>query len=208
MVFNERGIGKMRKIYLASESKRRMQLLKNLRIKFSVIKPRTFEIMEMKAPEKLSIENASKKAWSVVSLVPENACIIAADTIVVLNGRVLGKPRNVLEARKMLGELSGRWHEVITGLSVVLLPERKEVNDAVKTRVKFKQLTDKELEFYIATKEPLDKAGAYGIQGYASMFIERIEGCYFNVVGLPINALYNLMMKVGVNLLEYIEMRS
>jgi len=193
MVFNERGIGKMRKIYLASESKRRMQLLKNLRIKFSVIKPRTFEIMEMKAPEKLSIENA---------------CIIAVDTIVVLNGRVLGKPRNVLEARKMLGELSGRWHEVITGLSVVLLPERKEVNDAVKTRVKFKQLTDKELEFYIATKEPLDKAGAYGIQGYASMFIERIEGCYFDVVGLPINALYNLMMKVGVNLLEYIEMRS
>jgi len=117
------------------------------------------------------------------------AKIIAADTIVLCGGVRMGKPAGEAEARKMLERLSGRSHEVVTGMAL-LAPPAVRIIDAESTRVVFRRLTAAEIERYIATGEPFDKAGAYAIQGYASAFIEKIRGCYFNVVGLPVARLF------------------
>lgn len=108
----------------------------------------------------------------------------------------------------MLEMLSGRWHVVATGLAAILIPERLQFTEFEETSVKFKTLTDREIEFYLSTGEPFDKAGAYAIQGYAGLFVERIEGCFFNVVGLPIKALYELLKKTGVDLLDYVRLKT
>ena len=117
--------------------------------------------------------------------------VLGADTVVVIDGRLLGKPRDAAEASEMLRLLSGRTHDVITG--VCLFREENCQTVAETTKVTFAELSDSEIESYVATGEPLDKAGGYGIQGSACKFIERIEGCYFNVVGLPISRVYRLL---------------
>lgn len=191
-----------RRLYLASESERRIRILERLGVEFTVLKPRAAETRRGE-PRFVAVSNALSKARSVFDCV-EQGVIIAADTVVVVDGAVLGKPRDGEDAKRMLRMLSGRWHTVLTGLAVLTVPERLEFTSVEETRVRFKTLSDREVDFYIATGEPFGKAGGYAIQGYASLFIDRVEGCYFNVVGLPVRRLYDLLKKAEVDLLDYI----
>ena len=122
--------------------------------------------------------------------------IIGMDTIVVLGKKILGKPENRKEAKRMIQMLSGKTHNVITGIYLLLLPEGKSISSYEITKVKFRILEKSEIEQYIKTKEPYDKAGAYGIQGKAGLFVESINGCYFNVVGFPVAKFLKLLNKL------------
>jgi len=127
----------------------------------------------------------------------EAGLIIGADTVVVLDGRLLGKPVDDHDAKSMLKQLSGRWHAVMTGVALYDVESRHEVADYEKTLVKFAQLTDREIDWYVHTGEPKDKAGAYGIQGLGGLFVDEIAGNYYNVVGLPIPLVYRLARRLG-----------
>ena len=118
------------------------------------------------------------------------------DTIVVLGKKIMGKPKNKSAAKKMLSMLSGKTHQVITGIYLLRLPDSKSISSYEKTKVKFRRLSGKEIERYIKTKEPYDKAGAYAIQGQAGLFVESINGCYFNVVGFPVAKFLKLLRKL------------
>ncbi|NLZ44618.1 MAG: septum formation protein Maf, partial [Clostridia bacterium] len=144
---------------------------------------------------------AAEKAGEIAALHP-NALVIAADTIVVAENRIMGKPRDKGDAREMLSFLSGRWHEVYTGIALVRAAEGKSLLDYERTRVKFHSLSREEIDRYIRSGEPMDKAGAYGIQGLGAVLVERIEGCYFNVVGLPLAKLALMLKKFGLEVLE------
>jgi septum formation protein len=127
--------------------------------------------------------------------------ILSADTIVVLGNKILLKPVNRADARAMLNKLSGRWHRVVSGLCLLDCESGRAYSASRSSRVHFRRLSDTELEWYLKTGEYRDKAGAYGIQGYASLFIDRIEGCYFNVVGFPIVSFVRLCRRAGINLI-------
>jgi len=132
----------------------------------------------------------------------EAGLIIGADTVVVLDGRLLGKPVDDHEAGSMLKQLSGRWHAVMTGVALYDVESRHEVADYEKTLVKFAQLTDHEIDWYVQTGEPKDKAGAYGIQGLGGLFVDEIAGNYYNVVGLPIPLVYRLARRLGYSFVK------
>lgn len=176
----------MTKLILASNSPRRKELLTNLGVKFDVVAKEVDEIKEVDYdPYKLACENAFRKAQAVLTDINEESIIIAADTIVYHQG-ILGKPANEGEAYDMLKSLSATVHEVITAFAVVEYPSNKKILSSETTKVYFKELNHDEIMSYIRSGEPMDKAGAYGIQGKASLFVEKIEGDYFNVVGLPL----------------------
>ena len=124
------------------------------------------------------------------------SAIVAADTVVAVEGYVLGKPNSDDDARRMLRRLSGKWHEVFTGLALVAKQSRRMIVAVEKTRVEFAKLSAKEIDEYIRSEEPFDKAGAYAIQGRGGKFIPRIEGCYFNVMGLPLARLYAILREL------------
>ncbi len=188
------------KIILASTSPRRFRLLKNLGLKISVVKSRVKESkFDVSNPEKLAKNLALAKAQEVARKAREGI-VIGADTVVVLGGKVLGKPKDEREAEGMLRKLSGRTHEVMTGLAVIDASTGRKTIDCVRTKVKFRRLPEEEISNYVATGEPLDKAGAYGIQGRAGVFVEKIEGCYYNVVGLPLARLAEILKDYGVML--------
>ena len=156
-------------------------------------------------PAELVMATARGKAeeiFRITSGQPEtaDALVLAADTIVVLDGRFLGKPADREEARRMLRALSGRWHQVFTGLA--LLHPRKSMVVYEMTRVHFRPLTEEEITAYIDTGEPMDKAGAYGIQGLGAIFVDRIDGCFYNVMGLPLPRLALLLKEYGITLPE------
>ena len=188
------------RIVLASKSPRRRELL-------SVIGIDDFEIVPAVGEEKL--EAGLSPAEAVSSLAEQkarevfakcsDALVIAADTLVFLNGIPLGKPKNEADAYNMLYALSGRCHSVYTG--VALMRDGKCLTDAVKTDVYFKPMTDDEIWAYIKCGEPMDKAGAYGAQGLGSIFIERIDGDFFNVMGLPLSKLYGMLGDIGYKLI-------
>ncbi len=193
----------MTKIYLASTSPRRISLLKNLGLKFEVLQPLWETRVYSEKPEEIAMLTALEKARSVQGNV-EEGIIIAADTIVVTeDNEVLYKPEDEEEAYLQLRKLSGKTHRVITGLAIKIVETLEEFMDFEVTKVKFKELTDDEIWCYIKTGEPLDKAGSYGIQGYASIFIERIEGDYYNVVGLPLHKLYMMLSKIVENPIKF-----
>ncbi|MFY9177826.1 MAG: Maf family protein [Caldicoprobacterales bacterium] len=191
------------RIILASASPRRKQLLEQMGLKFDVIISDIEEDSPQNlAPEKISMELAYNKAKNVASQIHEPAIVIGADTLVVKD-RILGKPRDEEEARRMLHMLQGKTHHVITGLAL-MNPCTGEVQKGYeKTLVEMAPLTLREIDSYIKTGEPMDKAGGYGIQGLAGIFISKIEGCYFNVVGLPIHLLWEMLKKFGVNVFDY-----
>lgn len=191
----------MEKLILASSSPRRIEILKNLGIKFDVIPSNYGEVIDNKLPEELVCFLAENKALEVSSRITDGDLILAADTMVFIDGRALGKPHTESAAYDMLKGLSGKKHEVITGVCLISRKLSKKYIDYEVTNVFFKELSDEEIWDYIYTGEPLDKAGAYGIQGFGGLFVRRIEGCYFNVVGLPIYKLYNGLREMGVNLL-------
>ena len=143
--------------------------------------------------------HARVKAQDVALTASAGDIVIGADTVVVLNGKLYGKPGDAADACRMLGELSGRTHSVWSGIAVI--GKGMCITDAVETRVTLSVLTPTQIRRYVATGEPLDKAGAYAIQGFGAVFVERIDGCYSNVVGLPLHALSDLLSKAGVDLL-------
>ncbi len=173
-------------LILASESPRRKQLLRSVGIEF-LIEPSKAEESEdiSAAPAEIAEKLALIKANSVSADFPRH-WVLAADTIVVLDNHIFGKPIDASDAARMLGELSGRVHEVITGICLRNRAENALRTGSVTTRVQFKQLTRAEISGYIRTKEPMDKAGAYGIQGIGAFLVKSIEGSYTNVVGLPL----------------------
>ena len=157
------------------------------------INPRLSPIQNVKRISRLKVLDVASKI--------SDGIVIAADTEVILDKKILGKPKNKKEAYKMLKNLSGKEHRVITGLAVVDAKTKKLLQDIVVTKVKFRKLNKDLIERYVASGEPLDKAGAYGIQGKAALLVESIKGDYFNVVGLPLNALNQLLEKFGISLI-------
>lgn len=181
------------RLFLASQSPRRAQLLKLVGFEFDVI-PSHFDedSIDEKNPEQHVKILSFKKARSVAANL-DDGVIIGADTIVVLDEKILGKPKDADEARRMLQSLSGRFHEVYTGFTLLRNPDGSHVSDFEKTRVHFRELSDWEIERYVATQSPMDKAGAYGIQDQSAVFADRIEGCFYNVVGFPLSKFYTAM---------------
>ena len=189
------------KLILASSSPRRAEILSNAGIAFEI---RPTQIDETALPGETPLAMiarlAEAKARSAAAQVDPGAreCIIVgADTTVVLDGEILGKPRDSAHAREMLAKLSGRTHHVLTGIFLLQLPGNATRAAVENSAVTFAPLAEKEIDAYVATGEPLGKAGAYAIQGLAGRYIPRIEGCYFNVVGLPLTRLYALLRELG-----------
>lgn len=182
-------------IILASASPRRKEILGNTNVKFNIIKSEINEvILEDEAPIQAVMRLAFEKCMNIASK-NKNNLVIGADTIVVLDNSILGKPKDKDDAINMIKKLSGRRHQVITGISLINLDENKKVIDYVVSNVNFKELSDEDIMDYISTNEYLDKAGAYGIQGYGALLVEEIQGDYFNIVGLPISKLSDLLKK-------------
>ena len=187
-------------LILASASPRRAELLRQIGLQFQVCASVIQENMPAFSvtPETLVQDLALDKVKQVVDMVFQKAIIIGADTIVVMENRILGKPSGPEEAEQTLSLLSGKEHFVYTGLAIMEKPShRYELSFAV-TKVKFRFLSSRAIRSYVATGEPLDKAGSYGIQGKGALLVERIEGCYFNVVGLPISKLVSMLETFGV----------
>lgn len=182
-------------LVLASASPRRRELMKLLKIDFEVIPSNAIENSQSKESPSRLVKLLAKTKAKIVQNERQNAWIVGADTIVVCNSEILGKPKSITEAATMLTKLSGQTHEVLTGVCIQYL-EHCDLS-YVRTIVSFATLTNKEIEDYLATGESLDKAGAYGIQGYGSRFIIGIEGCYFNVMGLPVSHLYERLKFTG-----------
>jgi len=178
-------------IILASSSPRRRWLLRRLGVRFKVVRPRVFEKLDITDPLKYVRTAARLKARAVAERA--KGIIVGVDTVVVLGRRILGKPRSRADARAMLRLLSGRTHRVLSALIVLDSRTRRQRTAVEETTVRFRKLTSREIEAYIRTPEPYDKAGAYGIQGRAGLFVKSINGCYWNVVGLPVTKLLTLL---------------
>ncbi|PYV90994.1 MAG: septum formation inhibitor Maf [Acidobacteria bacterium] len=182
-------------LVLASASPRRQELLRLLQVEFEVLPSQIRETTKKnETPPELVQRLAQAKALWAQRMRPKSI-IVGADTVVVCDDQILGKPHSALAARRMLNMLSGRNHEVLTGVCT-LYEQHCEV-DVSRTVVQFSPLSSREIKAYLNTAEPFDKAGAYAIQGFGSRFIERVDGCYFNVVGLPLSLLYQMLKKMG-----------
>ncbi|MEG2420727.1 MAG: Maf family protein [Oscillospiraceae bacterium] len=186
-------------IILASGSARRKELLERMGLRnFKVISPDIDERVDERVPPSEIVEQLSlQKAMAVAERAPEGALVIAADTIVTLEGAILGKPHDEIDAFKTLSALSGGRHQVYTGLTV--LCGERTVTEHEVTTVTFRELTEEEIDDYISTGEPMDKAGSYGIQGYGALFVSEIAGDYPNVVGLPVARLGKILESFGIN---------
>ncbi len=185
------------RLILASKSPRRYDLLKQMGLEFDVIPSHVEEdFVQGESPREHVIRLSEAKAIEVGNRYPD-CWVIGADTIVYIDGQILGKPGNQEEAMEMLKRLNGKEHSVLTGVSVHHLRKGKGDCEAVQTAVKVKPLTEGEMDWYIGTGEPFDKAGGYGIQGIGSFMIESINGSYTNVVGLPLCELIQMLTRLG-----------
>jgi septum formation protein len=179
-----------RKYILASQSPRRCQLLSLIQLPFSVLPSQHDEdTLEEPDPIRHVLAQSLAKASQIAAQV-EDAIVIGADTIVVLDGEILGKPRSADHAAEMLSRLSGRTHHVFTGFSLIERPQGRSVSEYEVTAVHFRPLYDWEIRTYANSEGPLDKAGSYGIQDQSAVFADRIEGCFYNVVGFPLTKFY------------------
>jgi septum formation protein len=186
------------RLILASASARRAEILRDAGYHFSVLSSAIDETpYPDESPQYLVQRLANTKGELAAARAVGPAILIAADTEVVLDGHVFGKPRSSDDARRMLTKLSGRTHAVLTGVCLIRLPDAERISFVETTLVTFSPLSDEEITRYLATGEPHDKAGAYAIQGYAARYIPRIEGCYFNVVGLPLSRLQQALTELG-----------
>src|SRR3990170_7249114 len=191
----------MKAIILASASPRRKELLEQIGLNFRV-EPSNyqenirFDLEPHDLARSLSLEKAR-----LVARNHRNALVIAADTFIVFEGKILGKPHTETEAKRMLGTLNGNSHSVITGFAIIDTESNKALSKSVETKVYLRRLTKEEIDAYVKSKEPLDKAGAYAIQGLGSVIVEKIEGDYFNVIGLPLSALTESLKEFGVHIL-------
>ena len=186
------------KLVLASSSPRRAEVLANAGFAFEAHATGVDESRHAgELAEAYVCRLAEAKARAVAGRISPPAIVIAADTVVVLNGEVLGKPASIEDAVKMLLRLAGRTHQVLTGLAVLKLPEGAARVEIEATQVTFAPLDETEIEAYVASGEPLDKAGAYAIQGRGGRYVAQVEGCSFNVVGLPLARLYRILRTMG-----------
>ena len=201
------------KIILASKSPRRKEILENLGVKFEIITAETDESSDVREPSELVRELSIRKGSAVADKIIgeglsecDEALVISSDTVVAAGGEILGKPSDLDDARGMLSRLEGRDHSVFSGVAVTLIKNGAVVKTSAavdETVVRFAPMTEKEIVFYINNENVLDKAGAYAIQGIASAWIEKIDGDYFNVVGLPVHRLIKLLSEeFGVSLAE------
>ncbi len=190
-------------IYLASSSPRRRELLDQIGLPHTVI---TMEVDESLPPGLSPVEQVitlSRRKAGAAAIKLAKGIVIAADTVVVLDGQVLGKPANETEALAMLERLQGTIHEVFTGVTVIELPGSRVLSNYERTEVQMRDVSRDELVRYVASKEPFDKAGAYGVQGLAAVFVAGIRGCYFNVVGLPLFKLAQMLKELDVDVSNY-----
>ncbi len=188
------------RLILASASPRRHQILENLGVEIEIITPSAEEEIQNWSSASEYAENLARhKALQIAK--GQKECVVAADTIVVVDGKILGKPNGYDEAVEMLKLLSGRQHQVITGICVIGPYGNGELVNSEITTVYFRELSSEEIYCYAASGEPFDKAGAYGIQGLGALLVERIDGCYYNVVGLPVVKLNTMLGKFGINIL-------
>ena len=188
---------------LASGSPRRKQLLNQIGLEFTVIPSDVDEDFTLDLPPEAFTEHwAREKAKSVAKIHPDSL-IVGADTIVVLDGNILGKPKDKKDSFNMLQSLSGKTHEVITGVSFISLEQEVDHTFNEKTFVSFNTLSDRDINSYIDIYNPLDKAGSYGIQDWFSVHIHRVEGCYYNVMGLPLSSFYSYFKSVSAFLINH-----
>jgi len=191
----------MKKIILASASPRRKELLGKIGLMFEV-EPSNFE-EEMHpglAPHELA-QNISLQKAKAVARKHKNSVVIAADTFIVFGDQIMGKPHTANEARKMLETINGKSHRVITGFSIVDTGENKTLSRSVETIIHLRKLTLAEIDAYVKSREPLDKAGGYAIQGLGAVIVKKIEGDYFNAMGLPLSALTEALKEFGIYVL-------
>lgn len=191
----------MKKIILASGSPRRKELLEQIGVVFEVHKAQREEVITSAVPSEAVKELALQKAEEIAAD-QEGDVIIGADTVVVAKGQILGKPKDREDALRMLEILNGKEHEVITGVAVILKGFGKPVQFAETTKVRVYPMTRAQIERYVDSKEPMDKAGAYGIQGRFAAYVAGIEGDYNNVVGLPVGRLCQELLAAGIDLME------
>lgn len=186
-----------KKFILASASPRRVELLSLMGLPFEIMPSEIDEtFVSGESPQEHVVRLSSEKA-RLVSLCNPDAWVLGADTIVTINGEVLGKPSTPQEARQMLCKLSGREHTVFTGFTVVNQSLNVIVSDAVKSSVLFRKITEDEKTWYVNSKEPYDKAGGYAVQGMGAFFIKEIKGSYTNVMGLPLSEVVDVMKRIG-----------
>jgi nucleoside triphosphate pyrophosphatase len=191
-----------RKIVLASGSPRRKKLLEQIGLDFTVEVSNYHEKTESRMKPAEFVELQSLEKAKLVAAKHKGAIIIGADTVVVLEDEIIGKPKTKKEAKEILKKLSGKTHDVFTGYTVMDTDKNLKRIGHVKTRVRFKKLSDEEISIYLKKEEVMDKAGAYGIQEKGVVFIDRIEGDYSNVVGLPIIKISEILKDFGINILE------
>lgn len=205
----------MSQIILASQSPRRKELLEQIGLEFEICPAKGEEVITKTIPEEVVMELSKQKAEEVASMVssfgeehkdittPSDILVIGADTVVAYDGKILGKPVDEADAKRMLTMLSGNTHSVFTGVTLVLIDKSGRAGELVfyeKTNVKMYPMSEEEIDRYIATGEPMDKAGSYGIQGKCAIYIEKIDGDYNNVVGLPIARIYQELKKIGIDI--------
>lgn len=195
----------MYNIILASGSPRRKEILEQVGIPFTVRASNKEEVITENEPVNIVKSLASMKANDIAEKAKVNDVIIGCDTIVAYNNRIMGKPKNEEDAKCMLQLLQNDVHEVYTGVSIIIKMEAedgsvcdKEINFAVETKVYVNAMTEQQIESYVATKEPMDKAGAYAVQGKFAVHIRKLDGDYYNVVGLPVSRLYDVLVDEGV----------
>ena len=191
------------RLILASASPRRRELLRHAGFDFDVRPSHVVEqIQPSERPEHFARRAAREKAMHVAASCPPGSFVLGADTVVVIDGKTLGKPSDLKDATRMLRLLSGRTHQVHTGVCLVRAPGEIVALEHETTSVTFRELDEEEIRAYVASGEPLDKAGAYAVQGLASKFVTRISGCYFNVVGLPVPLVCEILKPLEKLVLE------
>ena len=183
-------------LVLASASPRRAEILRSVGWPFEAAAANIDETARSEEDVSEYVERLACEKAEAVAVGRVSGLVLGADTVVAVGGEVLGKPADTEDARRMLRLLSGRWHEVLTGVAVVRAETKEVLVAHERTRVRFAAMTDAEIDWYISTGEPTDKAGAYGVQGRAALFIEEIEGDYRNIMGLPIRLVYKLMGEI------------
>ena len=184
------------KLVLASGSPRRAEILKAAGWTFETMAP---NINESRSESEDAVPYVRRLAQSKAEAVAKRfptSLVLGADTVVVVDSEILGQPRDPENARRMLKVLSGKWHHVVTGVALMRARENRFVVDHETTRVRFGEMSAAEIDWYVATGEPLDKAGAYAVQGRAALFIEEIQGDYFNIMGLPLQLVYKLSRRI------------
>ena len=188
----------MHSIILASKSPRRKELMSLIPTSFIIQTKEVEEYINLQDSPEENVKRLAKEKAQAIGKEYKNHWILGCDTVVVYEEEILGKPKDEEDAKKMLSKLSGKVHFVYTGIALYNESKEKLIQSAVCSKVFMKVISQEELEWYVKTGEPFDKAGGYGIQGYASNFIEKIEGDYFNIVGLPVSTVYTLLKEEGL----------